>query len=46
MSFKSFEGGVMNNVVDINKLRVDAILKKIKKQEDLIEKAHRSPLYS
>ena len=34
------------NVVNINKLRVDAILKKIKKQEDLIEKAHRSPLIS
>ena len=35
----------MNNFVDINKLRLDAILKKIKKQEDLIEKAHRSPLF-
>ena len=46
MSFKSFKGGVMSNVVDINKLRVDAIYKKIKKQEDLIEKAHRSPLIS
>ena len=30
----------MSNVVDINKLRVDAILKKIKKQEDFIEKAN------
>ena len=36
----------MSNVVNINKLRIDALLKKIKKQEDLIEKAQRSPLYS
>ncbi len=36
----------MNNVVDINKLRVDAILRKIKKQEDLIAKARQSPLIS
>ena len=36
----------MSNVVNINRLRVDALLKKIKVQEDLIEKAHRSPLYS
>jgi len=34
----------MNNIVDINRLRLDAILKKIKRQEDLIAKAHRSPL--
>ena len=34
----------MSNIVNINKLRLDAILKKIKKQEDLIEKAHQSPL--
>tara|TARA_R100001079_G_C4428028_1_gene142800 strand:+ start:30 stop:308 length:279 start_codon:yes stop_codon:yes gene_type:complete len=46
VSFKSFKGGVMNNVVDINKLRVDAILRKIKKQEDLIAKARQSPLIS
>ena len=36
----------MSNVVNINKLRIDALLKKIKKQEDLIEKAQQSPLYS
>ena len=36
----------MSNVVNINKLRVDSLLKQIKKQEDLIEKAHRSPLIS
>jgi hypothetical protein len=36
----------MNNVIDINRLRIDALLKQIKKQEDLIEKAHRSPLIS
>ncbi len=46
MSFKSIEGGVMSNVVDINRLRLNAILKKIKKQEDLIKKARRSPLIS
>ena len=36
----------MSNVVNINRLRVNAILKEIKKQEDFIEKAHRSPLIS
>mgnify|MGYP003124608660 CR=1 FL=1 len=34
------------NVVNINKLRLDAILKKIKRQEDLIKKAQQSPLVS
>ena len=36
----------MSNVVDINKVKLDNILKKIKRQEDLIEKAKRSPLVS
>ena len=35
----------MSNVVDINKARLNSILKQIKRQEDLIEKAHRSPLF-
>ena len=36
----------MSNVVNINRLRVNAILKEIKKQADFIEKAHRSRLIS
>ena len=36
----------MSNVVDINKVKLDNILKKIKRQEDLIEEAKRSPLVS
>ena len=35
----------MSNVVNINRLRVGALLKKIQRQKDLIEKAHRSPLH-
>ena len=36
----------MSNVVDINKARLNRILKKIKRQEDLIAKAQQSPLIS
>tara|TARA_R100000773_G_scaffold4994_1_gene5519 strand:- start:3009 stop:3260 length:252 start_codon:yes stop_codon:yes gene_type:complete len=35
---------MMSNVVNINKARLDSLLKKIKRQEDLIAKAQQSPL--
>ena len=45
MSFKSFKGGVMSNVVNINRLRVNAILKKIKKQEDKMSSSTSMGMY-
>lgn len=36
----------MNNVININRVKVDNLLKQIREQEDLIIKCQRSPLIS